>query len=78
MDTVAISAHKKILFVSHEASITGAPLFLVKLLKYLKVERPEYRIAILFSKKGELVELLTKDDFEVFVSENAANQIQKH
>jgi glycosyltransferase involved in cell wall biosynthesis len=60
---------KKILFVSHEASISGAPLFLVKLLRYLKVERPEYTIAVFFSKNGELVELLQKEGFDVFVSE---------
>lgn len=61
--------NKKILFVSHEASISGAPLFLVKLLRYLKVERPEYTIAVFFSKNGELVELLQKEGFDVFVSE---------
>lgn len=60
---------KKILFVSHEGSITGAPLFLVKLVRYLKIERPEYIIAIFFSKTGELVELLKKDGFDIFVSE---------
>ena len=61
--------HKKILFVSNEGSISGAPLFLVKLVKYLKVERPEYKIAIFFSGNGELVELLAKNGFDVFVSE---------
>lgn len=60
---------KKILFVSHEGSITGAPLFLVKLIRYLKVERPEYNIAMLFTKQGELVELLTEEGFEVYVFE---------
>ena len=60
---------KKILFVSHEASISGAPLFLAKLIRHLKVERPEYQIAVFFSKNGELVELLTREGFDVFVSE---------
>ena len=61
--------HKKILFVSNEASNTGAPLFLVKLVKYLKVERPEYKIAIFFSGNGEWIELLTQNGFDIFVSE---------
>ena len=60
---------KKILFVSHEGSISGAPLFLVKLIRYLKVESPDYHIAILFTKQGELVELLTQEGFEVYVFE---------
>jgi len=60
---------KKILFVSHEGSITGAPIFLVKLLKHLKAERPKYTIAIIFSENGDVISLLEKDGFKVFVSE---------
>ena len=60
---------KKILFISHEASFTGAPLFLAKLVKHLEIERPVYKIAIFFPMKGELVELMVKDNFEIFVSE---------
>jgi len=59
----------RVLFISHEASISGAPLFLVKLLRHIKLERPSYKIAVFFTKNGELVELLTKEGFEVFVSE---------
>lgn len=66
-------SHKKILFISHEGSKTGAPLFLLKLLRYLKVERPEYRIAIFFSKRGEIVEQLVREGFEVCVSEKRGN-----
>lgn len=71
--TKASSPPKKILFVSNEGSITGAPLFLVKLLRHLKDERPEYKIAIFFAKKGELVELLVREGFDVFVSEKRGN-----
>lgn len=73
MDTRVNLIHKKILFVSHEGSTTGAPLFLVKLLRYLKVERPEYKIAIFFAKNGEVVDLLAREGFEVFVSEKRGN-----
>ena len=60
---------KKILFVSHEGSYTGAPLFLAKFLKYLTVERSEYDFAILFTKYGELIELSARDGYKVFFSE---------
>ena len=73
MDTGVNPSHKKILFVSHEGSKTGAPLFLVKLLRYLKVERPEYKIAIFFTKNGEVVDQLVQDGFDVFVSEKRGN-----
>lgn len=63
------STVKKILFVSHEGSKTGAPLFLVKLINYLKFERPDYKIFIFFSKRGEVVELFEQEGFDVFVSE---------
>lgn len=73
IDTAMHPVPKKILFISNEGSLTGAPLFLVRLLKYLKVARPEYKITIFFSGKGELIELLIQDGFEVFVSEKYGN-----
>lgn len=63
------SSQKRILFVSHEASHTGAPLFLLKFLRYLKIEHPEYGFAIFFTKYGELIELSARDGFEVYFSE---------
>lgn len=60
---------KKILFVSHEASLTGAPIFLIKLLQFISIEKPDYELAIIFSKGGELVDFLIDNGFNVFVSE---------
>lgn len=63
---------KKLLFVSNEGSITGAPIFLAKLVRHLKIERPEYRIVIFFAKDGDLVASLSNDGFEVVVSNKIA------
>jgi glycosyltransferase involved in cell wall biosynthesis len=60
---------KKLLFLSNEGSITGAPLFLYKLVKHLKIERPEYRAVIFFAKNGELINQFLQEGFEVVVSE---------
>jgi glycosyltransferase involved in cell wall biosynthesis len=60
---------KKLLFLSNEGSITGAPLFLYKLVKHLKTVRPEYRAVIFFAKNGELINQFLQEGFEVVVSE---------
>jgi glycosyltransferase involved in cell wall biosynthesis len=60
---------KKLLFLSNEGSITGAPLFLHRLVKYLKTERPDYRVVIFFAKNGELINQHLQEGFEVVVSE---------
>lgn len=60
---------KKILFISHEASLTGAPIFLAKLLRSIGIENPDYELAILFPKRGELVDILIGDGFNVFASD---------
>lgn len=62
-----IARRKKILFISHEASLTGAPIFLVKLLQFINTEKPDYELAIIFPKRGELVEFLIGNGFNVFV-----------
>ena len=60
---------KKLLFVSNEGLISGAPVFLSKLVKDLKTERPNYRVIIFISKNGELVNQLSQEGFEVVTSE---------
>lgn len=68
---------KRILFISHEGSVTGAPIFLGKFLKYLKIKKPEYSLAIFFSKTGEMVEFFVRNGFEVFVSEKSVKSVWK-
>lgn len=50
---------KKILILSHEATLTGAPLFLLRLVNYLNSTK-EYQIMILFKNSGLLLK-----DFEM-------------
>lgn len=45
---------KKIILLSHEASITGAPIFLLNLSKQL-IKTKEYRLVFLFKKSGPLL-----------------------
>jgi glycosyltransferase involved in cell wall biosynthesis len=59
---------KKILFICNEGSFTGAPLFLARFLRHIKVHRPEYEIAVFFAKSGRLADILTKEGFNVFIS----------
>jgi len=47
---------KKILFISHEASRTGAPFVLYYFLKWMKTHHPEINADVLLIKDGELVE----------------------
>jgi glycosyltransferase involved in cell wall biosynthesis len=64
---------KKILFVSHQASLTGAPLFLLKLIKHLNASKPNYEIAIFFSSGGELTKLVAEEGISQFVSTKRTN-----
>lgn len=59
---------KKILFICNEGSSTGAPLFLARLLRYVREHRSEYEIAVFFAKPGRLVDCLTKEGFNVSLS----------
>ena len=44
---------KKILFLSHEATLTGAPIFLLRLVKYLDSTK-KYKMLVLFNNSGKL------------------------
>jgi glycosyltransferase involved in cell wall biosynthesis len=61
-------AKKKILFVSHQASLTGAPLFLLRLLKHLSQSKPEYEITVFFSNDGELTKQVSDQGIHHFIS----------
>lgn len=50
-----MKAGKKILFISHEASNSGAPKLLLALLKFLKLKHPQIHIDILFLEGGVLL-----------------------
>ncbi|PWW29917.1 MULTISPECIES: glycosyltransferase family 4 protein [unclassified Chryseobacterium] len=51
---------KKILFISHEASLSGAPILVLDLIKRLKKEKENYQIDILLIRGGELYEEFAK------------------
>lgn len=47
---------KRIIFIFHEATITGAPILLYRFLKFLHANNPGWDIKLLFQKDGPLVE----------------------
>ncbi|NIF05482.1 glycosyltransferase family 4 protein [Chryseobacterium sp. Tr-659] len=47
---------KKILFISHEASLSGAPILVLDLIKRLQQEKKNYIIDVLLIRGGELYE----------------------
>lgn len=51
---------KKILILSHEASLTGAPIFLLRLVQFLDTSK-EYKFFILFNNAGDLLQ-----DFQIY------------
>ncbi len=61
-------AVKKILFVGHEASKTGAPLILLYFIQWLKSNRPDISIHIILLKGGDLVSEYAKYADKVILS----------
>jgi glycosyltransferase involved in cell wall biosynthesis len=61
------SDRKKILFVSDEASLTGAPIFLYRLLQYLQKNCLRYKVVVHFARNGPLVQALQQEGFETVV-----------
>lgn len=64
-----------ILFVSHEASVTGAPLFLFNLLKSINNDDFPYDIVVHFVNGGPLVGLYEKEGFRVTAFEKANHNL---
>jgi len=62
------SKMKKILFISHEASLSGAPILVLNLLKRLKQERENYTIDVLLIRGGELYEDFARISNQIVVA----------
>ena len=61
-------SHKKILFISHEASLSGAPILVLDLIKRLKKEKENYIIDVLLIRGGELYEEFAKVSNQIVVA----------
>jgi len=57
------TGHRSVLFVSHDASRTGAPMLLLHLLGWLRAEHPEVRAQVLLLRGGAL-----RDSFAALAS----------
>lgn len=68
MNPSKMSTSKKILFISHEASLSGAPILVLNLLKRLKKERGNYTIDVLLIRGGELYEDFAKISNNIVVA----------
>lgn len=61
---------KKILFISHEASLSGAPVLALQILKMLSQVRSNYTIDVLLIRGGALYEDFAKISNEITVANN--------
>lgn len=59
---------KKILFISHEASLSGAPILVLDLIKRLKQEKENYIVDVLLIRGGELYEEFAKITSNIVVA----------
>jgi glycosyltransferase involved in cell wall biosynthesis len=59
---------KKILFISHEASLSGAPILVLDLIRRLKQEKQSYTIDVLLIRGGELYEEFAKVSNNIVVA----------
>lgn len=59
---------KKILFISHEASLSGAPILVLDLIKRLKQEKENYIVDVLLIRGGELYEEFAKVSNQIVVA----------
>lgn len=65
-----MATKKKILFVLHDASLSGAPILVLNLLNRLKQDRSDYGIDILLIKNGELYEDFARIANNIFIFNN--------
>lgn len=65
---------KKILIISHEASLTGAPILVLNLLKQLKQERKNYKIDVFLIRPGELYEDFARNSESKIIVASYYNQ----
>ena len=57
---------KNILFITHEATRTGAPILLLSFINWIKNNHPEYNIYTIVSRSGELIPEFQKLSKEIF------------
>ncbi|WP_313004348.1 glycosyltransferase family 4 protein [Chryseobacterium gleum] len=69
-----MSETKKILLISHEASLSGAPILVLSVLKKLKQERKNYKVDVLLLRPGQLYEDFTKLSDNKIIVANYYNQ----
>lgn len=65
---------KKILVISHEASLTGAPILVLNLLKQLRRERKNYKIDVFLIRPGELYEDFARNSENKIIVASYYNQ----
>ena len=68
------SNHKRILFVSHDASLTGAPIFLSNLLKYMQSSCMNYDIVLHCANSGPLVKTFQKEGLHVITFDKRSSK----
>lgn len=61
---------KKILFISNDGGYTGAPIFLVKLIKHLRAHA-DIQLSVLFVKPGPLIATVVNEGVSVVTSEKS-------
>jgi glycosyltransferase involved in cell wall biosynthesis len=66
---------KKILFISHDASRTGAPMLLLTFMKWLKDEHPEYEQYLYLGRGGELYNDFRKLAQKVYLLDTPTNNL---
>jgi glycosyltransferase involved in cell wall biosynthesis len=67
---------KRILFISHEATRTGAPLILLHLIKWLKINTKDVQFDVLLLNEGSIAEDFKKECNNIFVYSKAKKQLK--
>ncbi|RZK09752.1 MAG: hypothetical protein EOO43_20980, partial [Flavobacterium sp.] len=67
------STERKILFISHEASLSGAPLVLLNFVRWLRQNKPFIKCDVLLLKGGEYIEAYEQVFDELIFLENRNN-----
>jgi glycosyltransferase involved in cell wall biosynthesis len=67
----------KILFISHNASLSGAPLVLLNLLKWIQQHQPEFTADILFLEGGDYLDEFRQCVHQVFLPADLHQEKEK-
>lgn len=68
-----LKSSKKILFIGHNATLSGAPLVLLNLAKWIKNHHPEIVIDILLMKNGEYIDEYSKTFSQVYFANDTVD-----